>query len=40
MPVGNKGCGKNCEIGINPYTLLIICIKSITNERMGHGGEF
>ena len=40
MPVGNKGCGKNWEIGINTNTLLIICIKSITNERMGHGGEF
>ena len=30
---GEKGGGKNWEIGIDIHTLLILCLKSITNEN-------
>ena len=31
--MGNKR-GRNWEIGIDAYTLLILCIKQITNENI------
>ena len=31
---GGRGCGMNWEIGIDIYTLLILCIKWITNENL------
>ena len=31
---GESGYGINWEIGIDIYTLLILCIKQITNEKL------
>ena len=31
---GKGGCGRNWEIGIDIYTLLILCVKQITNENL------
>ena len=31
---GGRGGGMNWEIGIDIYTLLILCIKCITNENL------
>ena len=31
---GGKGGGMNWEIGIDVYTLLILCIKYITNKNL------
>ena len=29
-----EGVGKNCEIGIDIFTLLILCIKQMTSENL------